>query len=85
MKLLNLRDMRRNRGLSQRDLAARVGMHQPRISMIEIGTPIRRETAERLARALLCDVSDLMKPEEPTVVIPMSKIPSELLATLVKR
>jgi hypothetical protein len=50
--------------------------------MIETGANVSRETAERLAAALLCDVADLMKPEEPTVTLRLSEIPAELLATL---
>jgi len=84
MRLMRLRHVRRDRGLSQRELAARVGMYQPRISMIEGGTPIRVETAERLAKALLCNVSDLVKPEEPTITLRLSEIPPQVLETLTK-
>jgi transcriptional regulator with XRE-family HTH domain len=85
MRLMRLRDVRRNRGLSQRELADRVGTYQPRIAMIESGTNILPETAEKIARALLCDVSDLVQPEEPVITLRLSEIPPEMLATLTKR
>jgi transcriptional regulator with XRE-family HTH domain len=84
MRLMRLRDVRRDRGLSQRELGKRVGMHQPRIAMIESGTRIRPETAERIARGLLCDVADLVKPEEPTITLRLSEVPPQLLETLKK-
>jgi transcriptional regulator with XRE-family HTH domain len=84
MKLMRLRDVRRDRGLSQRELGERVGMRQPRIAMIESGTQIRPETAERLARGLLCDVADLVKPEDPTITLRLSEVPPQLLETLKK-
>jgi DNA-binding Xre family transcriptional regulator len=82
MRLMRLRDVRRDRGLSQRELADRVGTYQPRIAMIESGTNILPETAEKIAKALLCDVSDLVKPEEPTVTLRLSDLPPGLLQTL---
>ena len=82
MRLLRLRDVRRDRGLSQRELGERVGMHQPRIAMIESGTQIRPETAERIARGLLWEVNDLVKPEEPTITLKLSELPPGLLETL---
>ena len=85
MRLMRLRDVRRDRGLSQRELADRVGTFQPRIAMIESGTNIRQETAEKIARALLCDVSDLVQPDEPVITLRLSEIPPEMLATLTKK
>ena len=79
---MRLRDVRRDRGLSQRELGERVGMHQPRIAMIEAGIQIRRETAERLAKGLLCDVEDLVKPDEPTITLRLSEVPPEMLEML---
>jgi transcriptional regulator with XRE-family HTH domain len=82
MRLTRLRDVRRDRGLSQRELGERVGMHQPRIADIEGGIQIRPETAERIARGLLCDVSDLVKPEEPTITLKLSEVPPAMLELL---
>jgi transcriptional regulator with XRE-family HTH domain len=82
MRLMSLRDVRRDRGLSQRELGERVGMHQPRIAMIESGTQIRPETAERIAKGLLCDVADLVKPEEPIITLKLSELPPDLLTKL---
>jgi transcriptional regulator with XRE-family HTH domain len=83
MKLLNLADVRRSRGLSQRELAARIpGMYQPRISMIELGTPVGGGTAERLAKVLGCSVDDLVTEPEPTITLKLSDLSPEILAAL---
>ena len=82
MRLMRLRDVRRDRGLSQRELAERVGTYQPRIAMIESGTNILPETAQKIASALLCDVSDLVQPEEPTITLKVSDLPPEILQLL---
>jgi transcriptional regulator with XRE-family HTH domain len=82
MRLMRLRDVRRDRGLSQRELGERVGMHQPRIAMIESGTQIRPETAERIAKGLHCDVADLIVPEEPTITLRLSEVPPQMLEML---
>ena len=84
MRLMKLRDVRRNRGLSQRELAKRVGTYQPRIAMIESGTNILPETAHKIASALLCDVSDLVQPEEPTITLKVSDLPPGVLEMLTK-
>ena len=84
MQLKRLRDVRRDRSLSQAELGARIGVNQPRISSIEWGTNVSRDTAERLAEALLCDVSDLVRVEEPTVTFKVSELPAEVLALLRK-
>jgi len=85
MRLKRLRNVRRDRGLSQRELAERVGTYQPHIALIEDGKNIRPETADKIARALLCDTSDLVQPEEPVITLRLSEIPPELLATLTKK
>ena len=82
MHLKRLRDVRRDRGLSQRELGERIGVLQPRIAMIEGGANISRETANKLASALLCDVSDLVQPEEPTITFKVSDLPPEILQLL---
>ena len=85
MRLLRMKDVRRDRGLSQRALGERLGMVQARVAMIESGANILPRTAERIASALLCDVSDLIKPEESTITLKVSELPPELLATLTKK
>jgi DNA-binding Xre family transcriptional regulator len=85
MRLMRLRDVRRDRGLSQRELADRVGTYQPRIAMIESGTNILPETAEKIAWALLCEVSDLVQPEEPVVVLKVSDLPPGVLEMLTSK
>ena len=57
-------------------------MGQARISSIEWGTNVSRETAERLADALLCDVGDLMRQEEPTITLRLSDVPPEMLQAI---
>jgi len=85
MRLTRLREVRWDRGLSQRDLGSRVGVKQPRVGMIESGANVTRETAERYAKALLCDVNQLVEPTEPTITLKLSELPPELLATLTKK
>ena len=88
MHLENLRTVRKSRGLSQEEVGARLGLAesgaQSRIAMIEGGANVSRDTAERIARVLLCDVEDLVKPEEPTITLRLSEITPELLAALQK-
>ena len=84
MQLKKLRDVRRDRGLSQRELGERIGVNQPRISSIEWGTNVGRGTAERLAEALLCNVSDLTRPEEATITLKVSDLPPNVLEMLTK-
>jgi transcriptional regulator with XRE-family HTH domain len=85
MQLNNLRNIRRDRGLSQSELGQRVGVSQGRIASIEGGTSIGRVNAEKLAKALLCDVSDLMRPEEPVITLRLSDVPPEMLQAIGKQ
>ncbi len=85
MQLKKLRDVRRDRGLSQRELGERIGVNQPRISSIEWGTNISRDTAERLAKALLCDVSDFVEPTVPTITVKVSDLPADVLRMLTSK
>ncbi len=87
MRLKRLRDVRQSRNLSQSALAARVSStwDQPRISKIEDGASVRPETADRIAKALLCNVGDLVMPEEPTVTLKLSDLPPEILTLLAKK
>jgi transcriptional regulator with XRE-family HTH domain len=64
MRLDRMKIMRRDRGLSQSELGARIGVLQPRVATIEGGASVTRETAEKIATALLCDVGDLVAPTE---------------------
>jgi transcriptional regulator with XRE-family HTH domain len=82
MRLDRMKIMRRDRGLSQSELGARIGVLQPRVATIEGGASVTRETAEKIATALLCDVGDLVAPTEPTITLRLSEIPPELLALL---
>jgi transcriptional regulator with XRE-family HTH domain len=84
MHLENLRNVRRSRNLSQSQLGSRIGVQQPRVAMIEGGASVTRETAERIAGALLCDVEDLIKPEEPTITLKLSDIPPQMMRLLTK-
>ena len=84
MKVERLREVRKSRNLSQRALGQKLGWSQPRIATIEGGLSIKRETAERLAGVLLCDVSDLVRVEEPTLTFKVSELPAEVLALLKK-
>jgi transcriptional regulator with XRE-family HTH domain len=85
MQLKNLRDVRRNRRLSQSDLGRRIGVRQARVASIEGGTSVSRETAEKLASALLCDVGDLMRPDEPVITLRLSDISPEMLQAISKK
>jgi len=54
-----LRRLRVRAGLTQLALAIRAGCSANSISLIERGAPLSAEMAERLARALHCNPSDL--------------------------
>lgn len=57
-----LRDRRRNAGISQRDLAAKIGVDFSYISKLENGRlpPPASDTAGRIAEVLNCAVEDLL-------------------------
>jgi transcriptional regulator with XRE-family HTH domain len=84
LNLSKLRDVRKSRGLTQRELAARIHTDQPRIAKIENGLSVPKRMAERIAAVLLCGVSDLQTPSEPTVTLKRSELPPELLQRLTK-
>lgn len=84
MKVERLANVRRSRGLSQRALGQRLGMSQPRIATIEGGLSITKATAERIAAALLVDVSELVEPREPTVTLKVSDLTPEMLKAISK-
>jgi transcriptional regulator with XRE-family HTH domain len=85
MRLNNLRNIRRDRGLSQSELGQRVGVSQGRIASIEGGTSIGQANTEKLAKALLCDVGDLMRPDEPVITLRLSDVPPEILQAIGKK
>jgi len=84
MKIENMKNIRKDRGLSQRELAKRTGMSQPRVSSIETGLNVSPMLAQRFADVLMCDVADLRTPEEPTLTFKVSELPAEVLALLKK-
>lgn len=65
--LVNLRELRRQRGLTQAELAQRADVHQTTISDIEIGG-VKNPTldvARRIAKALDVSVDELFPDVEP--------------------
>jgi transcriptional regulator with XRE-family HTH domain len=60
MKLENMRKIRLEKKLTQFEVAKRVGTAQGRVSNVELGLPVKYETGWKFARALGCDLEDLM-------------------------
>ena len=85
VNVAKLRDVRKSRGLTQKELAYRLHTDQPRIAKIENGLSVPERTAQRIADALLCSVSDLVKPEEPTVTFKVSELSPEILQLLAEK
>jgi transcriptional regulator with XRE-family HTH domain len=85
MYLMRMKDVRKSRGLTQRELANRLHTDQPRIAKIENGLSVPERTAQRIAEVLLCNVADLMQPEEPTVTFKVSELSPEILQLLAKK
>ena len=73
MRLSKMKEVRMDRGLTQTQLAARLGSNQSYVSKIERGMRVPRRVADKMAGVLLCDVSDLGVPEEPTVPFKVSE------------
>ncbi|HEV2093949.1 MAG TPA: helix-turn-helix transcriptional regulator [Rubrobacter sp.] len=84
MKIENLKFVRKSRGLTQRELGERMGTIQSRISSIETGLNVSPALAQRFADVLMCDVSELRTPDEPTLTFKVSELPAEVLALLKK-
>jgi len=84
MNLARMRDVRKSRGLTQRELATRLHTDQPRIAKIENGLSVPERTAQRIADVLLCNVSDLNEPQEPTLTFKLSELSPDVLALLKK-
>lgn len=55
-----LRDMRKMRGLTQKELAKKIGVSESYICQIENGKMISIKKLDRLARALGCEAKDLL-------------------------
>lgn len=84
MRIERLKEVRRHRGLTQRELGKRLGMQQPRISNMEQGMSISRKLAERIAAELVCSVEEIKTPTEPTLTFKVSELPPEVLELLKK-
>ncbi len=84
MRLERMAEVRKSRGLNQRDLGARVGMDQSYVSKVERGMTVPKRVAEDIAHALLCNVSDLAEPSEPTLTFKLSELSPEVIALLKK-
>lgn len=82
MRLLNMRNVRKERGISQTSLAERIGSGQTFLSSIENGLPTTEATAKRIADGLGVEVADLI---EPTVTLRISEIPPRLLTVLTRQ
>lgn len=85
MNLARMRDVRKSRGLTQRELATRLHTDQPRIAKIENGLSVPERTAQRIADVLLCSVADLAQSEEPTITLRLSELSPEMLQAIGKR
>ena len=85
MNLARLKDVRKSRGLTQRELATRLRTDQPRIAKIENGLSVPERTAQRIADVLVCNVADLTEPQEPTITLRLSDLSPEMLHAIGKR
>ena len=57
-----LSDMRKAKGLTQVELADKVGVEQSYVAKVEAKRPAPNWLAKKLAKVLKCDVADLFKP-----------------------
>lgn len=58
----NIKNRRKNVGMSQRDLAAAVGVSGPMICQIERGTKsVTMMLGAEIAKVLQCDLNDLVR------------------------
>jgi transcriptional regulator with XRE-family HTH domain len=85
MRLERMAEVRKSRGLNQRDLGERIGRDQSYVSKIERGMSVPNRAAEDIAHALLCNVSDLVKPEDAVVTLRLSDLSPEMLQAIGKR
>ena len=59
--MLNLKIARIKKGMSQAELAERVGISQNALSLYEVGKRFpKRSTFEKLAEVLECDIRDII-------------------------
>jgi transcriptional regulator with XRE-family HTH domain len=84
MRLERMKDVRWHRGLTQTELAARIGSNQSYVSKIERGMTVPTRVAERIADTLMCPVTDLAEPQEPTLTFKLSELSPEVLTLLNK-
>lgn len=65
-----LRDARRDKGLTQAEVAARVGCLQSQVSMLEAGQPnkVARETLEKVAALLEVEIPAAVDPVVPLAI-----------------
>jgi transcriptional regulator with XRE-family HTH domain len=84
MRLERMKEVRRNRGLTQTELAERIGSNQSYVSKIERGMTVPERVGRQIANTLLCDVADLAEPQEPTLSFKLSELSPEVLSLLTK-
>jgi transcriptional regulator with XRE-family HTH domain len=84
MRLERMKNVRLSRGLTQTELAERIGSNQSYVSKIERGMTVPTRVAEHIAQTLMCPVSDLAEPQEPTLTFKLSELSPEVLALIGK-
>jgi len=84
MRLERMKTVRQSRGLTQTELAERIGSNQSYVSKIERGMTVPSRVAERIAETLMCPVTDLAAPNEPVLSFKQSELNPEVLALLTK-
>ena len=85
MRLERMKDVRRDRGLTQTELAERIGSNQSYVSKIERGMTVPERVGRHIAETLLCEISDLTEPREPTLTLKLSTLNPEVLSLLTKK
>lgn len=85
MQLTNMKRERSRAGLTQVEVGKRLGTSQGRVTTIECGASVRRETAERVADAIGCDVRDLVEEREPVITLRLSDLTPEQIAVLTSK
>ncbi|MBA3424112.1 MAG: helix-turn-helix transcriptional regulator [Rubrobacter sp.] len=85
MRLERMKDVRRDRGLTQTELAERIGSNQSYVSKIERGMTVPERVAEKIAGTLMCPVADLTEPQDPVITLRLSDLSPEVLQAIGKR
>ena len=85
MQLSRMKEMRREAGLTQEAVGKRMGTTQGRVTTIEGGASVRMETAARVAKAIGCDVKELVDEREPVITLRLSELSPEQIAVLTKK